>query len=658
MDSASARFFDVPELVNHLVQHLNHAGISRLMRTSRRMEAICTPALYFHVTASFGSHKANFFGSAKSIKALSKNACYVRQLDVGRHDIVYYTNCVHAFLDQQQATPIPTIVARPAWLAPPDPHIHTVLPIPPMTMLTRLDLDLRTNEQERDEYKSCPYYLPSYRDPKATLTQVCWIIDSNPRLVDITMTAVLIKDRRDALLLTKTLYRLQRLRTLYLAFTLWDFTTRSLMPKIVLDLFFACPRNLCRLTLASHLRNEYRQLIAFPGEYNVFEPETQLSWERPDEECGLTTSTMPQRQELLQGLRELQLGRLDQYLTGNDIISILRHCPNLTTLQLPRLRKIDDIQRLGREIAQWCPKLSDLQQANRPFLRGDQEFKKLLIWILRALPPQQVTRFIWRGVPSATIRGLDDAGSIFRRHSTTLKEISLNSYRNIDSKSIQTILVECGALEKCEITWPMHSDQRLLCLHLEDAIEFPWACTRIQDLRLTIVIPEKLFPRLADGQLPYYDRPPPITLSADETQEFRALESFYRQLGILTELRQLKLRALISDPTGQRRVSWDYGKVAFPGMLSLGSEKTGRPGYLHLLGGLKKLTKLVGSVRLSALETRVTVGMHEVEWMDRHWPALEEAGFCTNLSMAPNPLCWFVERREQKGRKLDVCVFH
>ncbi|KAF9129405.1 hypothetical protein BGX30_013960, partial [Mortierella sp. GBA39] len=142
----------------------------------------------------------------------------------------------------------------------------------------------------------------------------------------------------------------------------------------------------------------------------------------------------------------------------------------------------------------------------------------------------------------------------FRRHSSTLREILFIGCQNIDSKAIQAIVVECDALERLTIVQLMDEDQRKRCLELEDAIEFPWACTEIQDLRLTIAIPDTPLHHPANGVVPYYHRPLRTTLSAEETQQFRDLETLYQQLGALTELERLDLRALFFDPSSIRGV--------------------------------------------------------------------------------------------------------
>lgn len=117
------------------------------------LTSILHPALYYHVDAWFQSHRRFLFDFTESTLAFAKNVHHVRQLELSRTNIVYYTNCVTVFLDLlatllKQNTTAAIIISgnqpalsRPAWLAPPDPHICSVLPIPPMTMLTSLELD-------------------------------------------------------------------------------------------------------------------------------------------------------------------------------------------------------------------------------------------------------------------------------------------------------------------------------------------------------------------------------------------------------------------------------------------------------------------------------------------------------------------------------------
>lgn len=646
MEPATTRFFAMPELVTHLTNYLNHPGITRLMQTSRRMHDLCIPAQYRNIQLG------RFFydSTTNATQSIAKNVHRVRQVLLFRHGITYYTNGIIAFLDLLATQPTITAtvshqpaLSPPVWLAPPDPHICKVVPIPPMALLTKLEFYFG----EQGEFEECPYYLPSYRDPKAIITKICWIIESNPHLLDLQLNGFIIKDHRDARLLTRSVSGLQRLQNLHVFFYQWEEWAGSWMSQVAIDLFFACPSTLRTCKVRSSELDE-SDLDVFTDEYIQLSPGTLQSWEKSDEECGLTTTT-PRRQEPLLLLKSLSLGALDEGTTEEDIRSVFQHCPNITTLDMPPVPSvINDTRRLGQDIAQYCPKLSDL--SFHAFGSGSDVAGELLVWILEALPQQQVTSFYCDHLPPFTALGLgggSDAGYIFRRHSSTLRTIITSGCKNIDSKAIQTILVGCEALEDFFIAWELGSDQQRLCLHLEDAIEIPWVCTRIQRLDLRIAIPEEPLHRLADGVVPYYNRPLPTTLSEEETAQFRMLESFYRQIGTLTELQFLNLRALFFDPRENgRKVSSELYDGTFPGLLSLGSHETGRPGYLHLLGGLTKLRSLDGSVSVTTEEAKATLGMGEVIWMEQHWPALEYARFFNGDNRnLPQPLQWWQRKR-------------
>ncbi|OAQ25513.1 hypothetical protein K457DRAFT_22976, partial [Linnemannia elongata AG-77] len=127
-----------------------------------------------------------------------------------------------------------------------------------------------------------------------------------------------------------------------------------------------------------------------------------------------------------------------------------------------------------------------------------------------------------------------------------------------------------------------------------------------------------------------------------ETAQFQSLEVLYRQIGALTELERLTLKAFFNDPAGARPPDIKFTRNSFPGMLNLKNEETGRPGYLQLLGGLTKLKKLSGSVSATIEETKATIGMDEVKWMDKHWPELENADFfLTRDRTTSKPFQWF-----------------
>ncbi|KAG0310443.1 hypothetical protein BGZ97_012556 [Linnemannia gamsii] len=311
---------------------------------------------------------------------------------------------------------------------------------------------------------------------------------------------------------------------------------------------------------------------------------------------------------------------------------------------MPNLPRIRNVRHLARDIAQFCPKLKRLVQLERNW--EVVEVRQLLIGVLEALPPQQVQEFMdGKGRPF-TIPDLDNVGSCFRRHSTTLRKIILHDCADFNSTMIQIILVECPILEHFNIDWTTNRNEHQLCIKLEDAVELPWACTRIRDLGVTIAIPDQPLYHLADGVEPYNKRPAPIELSAEETRQFELLETLYRQIGALKDLTSLSLQAIFFDPQGHRPMSKDPRHNSFPGLLSLGSQKTGRPGYLHHLGRLTKLKCLRGSVSAMTEETKETVGIQETSWMEHHWPELVNAEFFTNESEPLSlPFLWLQQQR-------------
>ena len=157
-----------------------------------------------------------------------------------------------------------------------------------------------------------------------------------------------------------------------------------------------------------------------------------------------------------------------------------------------------------------------------------------------ALPPQQVEQLRCSMAPFE-IRGLD-VTALFRRHSTTLRTLCLRGCRNVRSKAIKILLDDCRGIERLEVSWG--GDRYELCIDLEDAIEFPWACIRIESLALTIAVSDEPL-HLHTGTEPYYNRTPPTTLSEAEKKQFEQLEALYRQIGTLTELACLNLNVYL-----------------------------------------------------------------------------------------------------------------
>ncbi|KAG0063850.1 hypothetical protein BGZ90_002489, partial [Linnemannia elongata] len=286
------RFFELPELVAHVAHHLDHKSISRLMRTSRQLHSFCTPALYYNVYANFRPMRKNLFASKESIGAFARNVDLVRDLDMNLMDmpsalLLPLVDGVFTGAHEAQQEERMRLSRRPQWLAPPDPQIRTLSPIPPMTLLTKLDLHLGFPTPPSSSDDRCPYSLPSSKDPRATLTQTCWLLDSNPHLLDLRLTSLVIKGRRDIRLLSRAVFGLKRLQEMKFETTTWSRDGAGKYLKatqgLAFAMFFACSPTLRRFYL--EVKAEDTDLWKeVTEEYRRIGQEQPLSWEMTEDD--------------------------------------------------------------------------------------------------------------------------------------------------------------------------------------------------------------------------------------------------------------------------------------------------------------------------------------------------------------------------------------
>lgn len=265
-------------------------------------------------------------------------------------------------------------------------------------------------------------------------------------------------------------------------------------------------------------------------------------------------------------------------------------------------------------ISKQCPKIELLSY-------GRQCSRTLNLFpfrIMESLPAQQVTEFVYIGGLSKDTSFRTDVA--FHSHSTTLRKVNIDGEGTVPKVMASALFNGCFNLETLFIA----ADSLSPCITLADALEYPWACTKLQ--RLSLAISGCELP-VEPGVDPYDRRPTPITLTEVETQYFSRLEDLYQRIGTLTELQGLDLTMV---PLGEDAINHQ----SFPAMLNVQGAQTGRPGFFQLLSGLKKLEKLGGSVRADSDETEVTVGWTEAIWMDQNWSDLQRAGFFsfTNLT--------------------------
>ncbi|KAF9899664.1 hypothetical protein EC991_008509 [Linnemannia zychae] len=609
MEPASTRVFDIPELVRLIASHLRKPDLSRLSLTSRSMYARCTPSLYTSLRSYFG-HPNSIFQSISSTLALARNVQHIRSLFLDLMDTAYLINCLLEFQETYgRVAGVPYV--RPPWLPPSDPRTCQLVALPPLNNLTKLSFYL--GDDSVKESSNCRYTIPSYKDRAATLPQACYIIRQNPYLACLDLSYIVIKDPGRIRLLIDTISSLEKL--LELSVTIGGFKEHCF--SMGSALFFSCPPTLNDLSIFTvpFDMGDQADLGASVEMQNWY-----LQAKEGDKDQQGNILAAPRRQEPLAKLKYLALWEMDTVVIRQDVLGILEHCPNIEHLSLPPISRKVSGSDLAGIVANICPRVTSITTSE--YLESTDN--ELAFRVMEALPAQQVEKF---SCSNCSFR-MDDvaARSIIRRHSMTLRELDFAFCGKIQSKAVQTILVVCGGLERFALR--QYGTHGGLLINLEDAIEKPWACTRIQRFDLTVGVREQGLD-LGNGGL-YYRRESPIALTLSEEHLFAMLEKLYTQVGLLTEIRRLDLRLEWLDNEGFPTQDSAYDTNSFPALFSLGDARTNRPGYLHLLAGLKKIQKLRGSVFMDVDETEQTVGWKEVVWMDENWRKLTIAEFFHN----------------------------
>ncbi|KAG0306886.1 hypothetical protein BGZ97_000585 [Linnemannia gamsii] len=169
-----------------------------------------------------------------------------------------------------------------------------------------------------------------------------------------------------------------------------------------------------------------------------------------------------------------------------------------------------------------------------------------------------------------------------------------------------------------------------VALSFVHAIEHDWVCTNLRE----ITIPVWITP---DGRSPkYVTHNPPIrrTWTKDDLQHWEDLGRFYTQIGALTRLEVLNLKAIGQPNPAEPDCFLSQYETCLPGLLALEDPTTNdlRIGHLSKLAALINLRELRGSFVWTNVEASARLGEREVEWFVNHLPALRSATFVSHES--------------------------
>ncbi|KAG0296829.1 hypothetical protein BGZ96_008433 [Linnemannia gamsii] len=187
MSTSCKKFFNIPELIDLVMAHLNRKDVLNFVLTNRRMHKLVTPLLYRKLE-KYLHNSLRIFTSFPALHALARNVQHVRTLKISGDELAYLYNCVLAF-EELILLALGTPLSRPVWLPPPDIRSSQVVALPPMVRLSVLELHLGPS-------KTYPYTVPSANFSQASLARLSWLISLNPGLTSLTLYGVPIHDLR------------------------------------------------------------------------------------------------------------------------------------------------------------------------------------------------------------------------------------------------------------------------------------------------------------------------------------------------------------------------------------------------------------------------------------------------------------------------------
>lgn len=491
----------------------------------------------------------------------------------------------------------------------------TMTPIGPMTNLVSFTYHAYFGTRSLNH----PAFVFSAQCPKTRQAQIFWILQQCSHLTNLTMDLLLSKEQ-ELVSLAKVLPTLRSLKKL-------DFMVTTDLSKdwsqLVPTLVFSAPASVecLEMGLDDITDFDFDQVSLIWDDQDPQEPDSSsAAGNRSDQ--PLEEITRPRdawacgrrQEEPLMHLRRLHIASFAQ-VSPTDMAAIFAHCPALVELHIPDLDEDADVRRVARYIAESCPRIVQVFQHGRV-----DDDRQLTLEIVRAVEEQKLEVLLFSGF----LGGDDLIPVILQRHSTVLRELRLNDCIRLSSKSIQRVLCTGQGLEVFRIE---PKRPAMSCITLEDAVAVEWVCKGVKQLRLEFKIGATV-PPSPDAYYKRLEKEVPLVLTEDERAQFSLLEALYRRIGALVELEHLDMRAVV-EPNDDILFQYSHRDVSFPGMLSLADEVVGKPGYLDLFGGLKKLRSLNGSVRAKTDETRVTVGQRECEWWSENWPMLEDLDLCS-----------------------------
>ncbi|KAF9090515.1 hypothetical protein BGX29_011429 [Mortierella sp. GBA35] len=631
MTPARISLLDLPlELMACLAHLLPEHSLLQLTLTNQALNEAFTPFLWKTIDLMDGYRETRLRQSTTGQEAFSNNVGSIRSVAWRASFSRCYIDAVCTYL---RTLPIrqlirADILEHHQWGRTRFPVPFPLIPLPPLLQLTRYkgfmaDFDVR---QETAHDLGLAHHDDHHH-------QVLWLL----RLNSQTLTCLELRELnldiprvvRD---LARTISQLPRLRSLRLS-TYRNSTSPSDVPA---TLFFSCPDSLVdfELTHSSPVFRTGAALDPVKGDWDFYQGPLVL------------------RQVAPPHLKSFRVSHMLSDVAVSILRPILQGCRALESLQLPELewpfpRDINTVQAvrsLIKEIGMLCPSLTDLSFRDDIPDTPNSPGTPLLhvLRITEVFREQRLKSFRCIGHSGLSS---DRTIACLARHSTTLRRIEFVDCDRVESRVVQAVLASCGALEVFRVRAYRYRD---VCVPLElaDAIEYQWACTRIRELEIVVRV------QLA-GYCPWYYADPSMAIwTEQDNQDWSNLGRFYTQIGSLTNLEVLNLKAVDEDwgtsPKDQYLYKRSPSMVSLPGLLALADPSCGLRGYLSTLSGLTRLRELRGSFAWTAWQAMARIREREVDWFVAHLPALELATFVDDGSINTNQISSLADLKERR----------
>ncbi|KAF9901828.1 hypothetical protein EC991_005623 [Linnemannia zychae] len=584
MQRASALFFQTPELRAQLAIHLSKKSIARLAKTCHRLRNSFVPLLWKDLEFTLDQKPETCL---QELMNLGRRAKFVSTLSISKGYLILYVNGL------KDSVSLP--LERPPWLPVPHPAYCLPAKIYPMNRLTRLDCSLAYGLQ--DVYIArCANVEVQY--PTQELAQVCWLMELNPGLQHVALRSVHFRSSLEVRSLARAIKSLNYLQGLHID----SIPCRDAWSVVYWTIFLSCSPTL-------------ESFVVKPGEMpQKFVPQLRPGPDDLDTMLGpllLFSETEPRW-----NLKHMVLA-MSKEADITLYSHILRMCPRLQRIDLLMFGSREkELNAITPWIQQYCPEITTVRVRQPQRFMVEDKVMDLLAGLNSS----------WNTLHTLYYEKFSEGGkrrtlNMIHQHHRTLRDIQLLDVEAFSSEGVSAILTTCYGLERLEI---VNDEGPAGNATIEDLVAQSWVCKGLRQLQMGVVWGE------FENKCPFYLQTPDTVQTPRDFERWVLLEKFYFQVGSMTRLEVLGLKAYlevdIDNISGDELYNGIEGdlrdKAAFPQLMTLYNEATGQVGYLNYLYRLKNLRELRGSIHLVSEEIEATFRQREVEWVARHWPRL------------------------------------